>query len=300
MPSEPHPNIKKTIEYPFSPSSMEDIDYAMYNYVNNELNIFATANSGYKKVPVIFSVPERAYQIKNERHIRSGSPGKSAGRTLEYPLLSILRTSINRNPQNKGRYGVYVPPYYDYYKKGGSIEITRRVQQDKTKNFANANSIRKSASGTDKTFQTFPSETNDDIVYETLLVPMPTFIEVTYTVGIITNYAQQMNEVAAPFLARTSTPSVFQVSHEGNSYEAFMEPDFALDNNSSGLDIAERVFKTNVTIRVLGYIVGEETNQETPTIVRRESAVKVTMGRERTIVGDIPDFHYGKKEKYRP
>ena len=299
MPSEPRPNIKELVDYPFSPSTMEDIDYAIYNYINDELNIYATKNSGFRKVPVVFSVPERAYQIKNERAIRSGSPEKSGGRTLEYPMISILRTTINRNPQNKGRYGVYIPPYFDYYKKGGSIEITRRIQQDKTKNFANANSIRKSASDTNKNMQTFPGN-NEDIVYETLLIPMPTFVEVSYTIGIVSNYAQQMNEVVAPFLARTSTPSVFQVSHEGNYYEAFMEPDFALDNNSSGLDVAERVFKTNITIRVLGYIVGEESNQRTPTIVQRESAVKVTIGRERSVVGDIPDFHHGKKEKYRP
>lgn len=299
MPSEPRPNIRESVNYPFSPSTMEDIDYAIYNYVNDELNIYATKNAGFRKVPVVFSVPERAFQIKNERTLRSGSPEKSGGRTLEYPMISVLRTAVNRNPQNKGRYGVYVPPYFDYYKKGGSIEITRRVQQDKTKNFANANSIRKSPSGTDKNRQTFPGD-NEDIVYETLLVPMPTFVEVSYTIGLVSNYAQQMNEIVAPFLARTSTPSVFQVSHEGNHYEAFMEPDFSLENNSSGLDVAERIFKTNITIRVLGYIVGEESNQRTPTIVQRESAVKVTIGRERSVVGDIPDFHYGKKEKYRP
>jgi hypothetical protein len=278
---------------------MEDIDYAIYNYINDELNIFATKNTGFRKVPVIFSVPERAYQIKNERDIRSGSPNKSGGRTLEYPLISILRTSVNRNPQNKGRYGVYVPPYYDYYMKGGSIEIARQVQQDKTKNFANANSIRKSATKTDKNFQTFPGN-NEDIVYETLLIPMPTFVEVNYTIGIVCNYQQQMNEVVAPFATRSSTPSVFTVTHEGNKYEAFMEPDFALDSNMAGLDVAERIFKTNITIKVLGYLVAAETNQETPVVVKRESAVKVTIGRERSVVGDIPDFHFGKKEKYRP
>lgn len=299
MPSNSIVNTQLNASYPLSPSTMEDIDYAIYNYINDELNIFATKNTGFRKVPVIFSVPERAYQIKNERDIRSGSPNKSGGRTLEYPLISILRTSVNRNPQNKGRYGVYVPPYYDYYMKGGSIEIARQVQQDKTKNFANANSIRKSATKTDKNFQTFPGN-NEDIVYETLLIPMPTFVEVNYTIGIVCNYQQQMNEVVAPFATRSSTPSVFTVTHEGNKYEAFMEPDFALDSNMAGLDVAERIFKTNITIKVLGYLVAAETNQETPVVVKRESAVKVTIGRERSVVGDIPDFHFGKKEKYRP
>ena len=37
MPSEPRPNIRESVNYPFSPSTMEDIDYAIYNYVNDEI-----------------------------------------------------------------------------------------------------------------------------------------------------------------------------------------------------------------------------------------------------------------------
>lgn len=285
---------KLTSSYPYSPSTLEDIDYAIYNYINEDLNIYVDSNSGFGKVPVIYSIPERSYQIKNDELLRPN------GRTLEYPLLSILRQSVTKNPQNKGKYGVYIPPYFEkYYNNGGSIEIQRLVQQDKTKNFANANALKKAANVGDKNFQTFPNE-NKNIVYETLSIPMPTFVEVTYTITAISEYQQQMNDIMASFLTPTSTPSVFKISHENKFYEAFIQPDAGLENNSAGLDTTERMFKTTFTIMVLGYLVGASKNQETPFVVRSQGAAKLQIQRERSILQEKPDFHVDRKDKYRP
>ena len=163
MPIDTPLNTQLSASYPLAPSTLEDIDYAIYNYLNHDLNIYTDTNQGFEKVPVIFSIPERAYQIKADPTLRSN------GRTLVYPLMAVIRNSVTKNPSNKGRYGVYVPPYFDYYDRGGAIDIARVVEQDKTKNFANANSIRRSTSGKSKTFQTFPGE-NKNIVYETLSI----------------------------------------------------------------------------------------------------------------------------------
>jgi len=285
-------NVDLSASYPLAPSRLEDIDYALYNFINDDLNVFSTTNEGFDKVPIIFSIPERAYQIKKDPDLRPN------GRTLLYPLMSILRDSVTQNPQNKGRYGVHVPPYFDYYKRGGSVEIARIVDQDKTKNFANANAIRKSSNKTNKNYQTFPME-NKQIVYETMFIPMPTFVEVVYTVGVVAEYQQQMNEILAPFLTVAGTPAVFTIKHEGNRYEAFVDPSFSLENNSAGLDTSERIFKTNITIKVLGYLVGADKNQKTPNVVVRQSAVKVQIQRERAILGDEIESHLGEKYKYR-
>ena len=112
--------------------------------------------------------------------------------------------SITKDPSKKGRYGVHVPPYFEYYSPDGAITIARQIQQDKTKNFANANTVRKSSNGQIATYQTFPNE-NKNIVYETLSIPMPTFLEVNYSISIVTEYQQQMNEIIAAFAAATST-----------------------------------------------------------------------------------------------
>jgi hypothetical protein len=283
-------DLKST--YPLSPSTIEDIDQALFNYLNEDLTISCTSNQGFTKVPVIFASPERSFTIKEHRDVRSND------RVLEYPLIAIVRGNMVKNPQNKGRYGVYVPPFYDYYNRKASIPIARRVMQGKTRERANATALRRFGNGTDTTYGTFPFD-NQKIVYETLMVPYPTFIEIEYEVKFISSYQQQMNEMLAPVLSQFSTPAVFSIKHEGNIYEAFVNESLANESNNADLQTEERLFKTTVNIKVLGHLVGADVNQETPNVVVRESAAEVTIGRERTIVGDEPEFQAGRKDKYR-
>ena len=58
--------VKRTI-LPFKPSTIETIDYAVYDWINEELNIFANTNKGFKKVPIEWVAAERSYQIKEQR-----------------------------------------------------------------------------------------------------------------------------------------------------------------------------------------------------------------------------------------
>jgi len=279
-------------DYGLKPSSLEDIDYALYRYLDETLNISCDTNTGFQKVPIIFSIPERAFQIKDNPDLRPD------GRMLEYPLISMGRREVIKNPQNKGRYGVFIPPYFDFYKRGGAIPIARQVQQDKTRNFANMTAINRFGDKTNATYTTFPFD-NQKVVYETLMVPTPTFVEVNYEIKMISNYLQQMNEMTAPLLSNFSTPAVFTIAHEGNRYEAFIDQSVGNESNNTGLETEERVFKSTVTIKVLGHLIGADKNQVTPSVVVRESAAQVTIGREKAIVGDKPDFHAGRKDKYR-
>tara|TARA_R110000744_G_scaffold1305_3_gene4611 strand:- start:365 stop:1249 length:885 start_codon:yes stop_codon:yes gene_type:complete len=285
---------KLKADYGLTASTIEDVDRAVYNFINDDLNVFCDTNEGFQKVPVIFASPERAYQIKNDPKLRN-----ERGRTLEYPLISIIRSSITNNPANKGRYGVNIPPYYDFYKKGGSIPIARRVMQSKSREFANATSLKKFGGGKNTTYKTFPFD-NQEVVYETLYAPMPTYIEVQYEIKMITDYQQQMNQIVAPFLAQFSTPAVFSIKYESHTYEAFVEPAFSSESNNAGLGTEERQFKTTASIKVLGHIMGADKNQETPVTIVRESAVEVKIGRERTVLGTEPEFKAGRKDKYRP
>lgn len=273
-------------DYSLKPSTLEDIDAAIYEFVNDSLNVFCDTNEGFEKVPVIFAGAERAYQIKNQQELRKN------GRSLEYPIISIIRTSLTKNPENKGRYGVYIPPYFDFYKKGGAVPIARQVQQGKSRERANATAVRKYGQST------FPFD-NEKVVYETLFIPNPTFVELVYQVKMISNYQQQMNQMLAPFLSGFSTPAVFNITYDGNTYEAFVEPDFANESNNAALGTDERVFKSTVTIKVLGHIIGADKNQETPSVAVVESAAEVTIGRERTVTEDKPEFQAQRKDKYR-
>ncbi len=64
-------------------SHIEDFDYCVFNYVNEDLNIFCTTNEGWSKVPVIFSSPERSFSSKNNQEIRDQNG------TLIFPINHI-------------------------------------------------------------------------------------------------------------------------------------------------------------------------------------------------------------------
>ena len=177
-------------DYGLKPSSLEDIDYALYKYLDETLNISCDTNTGFQKVPIIFSIPERAFQIKNNPDLRPD------GRMLEYPLISMGRREVIKNPQNKGRYGVFIPPYFDFYKRGGAIPIARQVQQDKTRNFAVVGNIRE-AEYTGGKAQRHKPRINKRIVIQSLSIPIPIYVNVEYKIMIKTEYQSQMNSLLA-------------------------------------------------------------------------------------------------------
>ena len=52
------------------PSTLETIDTAFYNWVNETLDISATSNRGWNKVPLIWVSAERSFQVKNDKDLR--------------------------------------------------------------------------------------------------------------------------------------------------------------------------------------------------------------------------------------
>ena len=60
---------EKLQEIEFEASTLETIDRAFYKFIDEELNLFATSNDGFKKVPVLWVTAERAFQIKAWQNI---------------------------------------------------------------------------------------------------------------------------------------------------------------------------------------------------------------------------------------
>ena len=270
----------KVIE--LQPSTIETIDMGIYKYVDEKLALHTTTNEGFKKVPVLWLGSERAHQIKNDKEIRDGV-GK-----LKLPLISINRDSIAKDPGFKGSFQAHIFEEGDY--KGGAITRVRRVQQEKTRNFANADFAR----GVKNAKDTGRSD-NKKIVYEYLTSPIPTYVTVMYSVTLRTEYQQQMNDLMTPFITRTGQLNTFLFSEDGHRYEAFIEQNFTENKNVTNLNQDERMFETKINIKVLGYLIGEGVNREKPQITIRENAVEVKISRERVIVGDKAPWK--KKDK---
>ena len=69
MPVRNEENETDLKEITFMPSTLETIDRAFFEFVDDKLNIFASTNKGWEKIPVIWVSAERAFQIKNNKEI---------------------------------------------------------------------------------------------------------------------------------------------------------------------------------------------------------------------------------------
>jgi quinol monooxygenase YgiN len=289
-------NDEKRTILPFEPSTVETIDYALYNWINEEMNVFATHNTGFKKVPCIWGGGERAFQIKNNKDLRDDNGA------LIMPIITVSRTGMTKDDKRGMFYGQIDPKTADPvngYFKGGSIEIARRIKQDKTQNFLNADSARLSGPINNPTIghgqPNFPSKKkNKSVVYEMISVPMPTYVTVQYSMEIRTEYQQQMNEIMQPFITKTGNINYQVIKHEGHRYELFVDGNYNSQNALNELTEETRVYKTTFNLKVLGHLVGAGSNQESPKIVVTETATKVTTPRERTVFEDELPWRNGK------
>jgi len=266
-------------EETFSPSSIETIDGSLLKLFKEDLKIFCTTPDGWKRVPVIWTSAERNFQIKENKDLRDSNG------TLIKPVITVERASVNKDISKRGFIHGNIPDINDA--KGGTITVARKINQDKTANFANADS--KKIYGKDNFRTRNPS---GKTVYETVTIPLPNYIEIQYRVTLYSEYQQQINEMLSPImLAGGSVNYLLIKSEDGqHSYETFIEGNFSDQNNASNLGSEERNFQTEVNIRVLGYIIGAGPNQERPRIVRRQNFVDVKIPRERVITEDINEF----------
>lgn len=178
-----------------------------------------------------------------------------------------------------------MPPVNDA--QGGVVTIARKIKQDKTSNFANADALRRHKQ---KNFRTRKAK---KVVYETITIPLPVYIQANYSVTLYSEYQQQINEMISPFITRPGNINAVSLRKDGHSYEAFINSDFTQNNNLAALSSEERRYETKISIKVIGYLVGDDKNQEQPKIVRRQNAVEVKIPRERVVYGDINDIIKG-------
>tara|TARA_Y100001937_G_scaffold128207_1_gene203015 strand:+ start:2410 stop:3249 length:840 start_codon:yes stop_codon:yes gene_type:complete len=267
-------------------SSIETIDLALYELIDNGFDLHTKTNAGFKKVPVLWISPERAFHIK-EKEIRD-KVGK-----LKLPLITIERTSFAKDPTFKGAFQANIFPnttgprgYRKHQQK-----VAKKPSSKGTRKFASADVHR------DEGQHHYPSE-NKKVVYEEIYTPIPTWITVTYSITLRTEYQQQMNDLMTPFATRTGNINALLIRQEGHQYEAFIQQDFAQSNNMSSLGEDERMFQTKIDIKVLGYLLGDGENEEVPKVIKKETIVELKIVRERSIVGDEKPWETDNK-KYR-
>ena len=261
-------------------STIEDIDYSIMSWLKKDLDLYCNTNEGRIKVPVLWQVPERAYQIKNEKDLRDDN------NTLKLPLVSIERTNIVKNPEQKGSFQAHT---YSVDKNGrsGRFVIAKQIVPNKTQNFAIASGTR---TNTDGKKQQFYPRNNKKIVIRTLSVPIPVYVNVEYKIKLKTEYQQSMNELVTPFVGRTGQINALALQRNGHTYEVFIDQNFTHNNNLSNLGEDTREFNTEISIRVLGYLIGEGPNDNRPIVRVDENVVEYTFPKETTLPSGFLDF----------
>lgn len=264
----------KRTSYPLTPSTIETIDLAMYDWLNGTMDLYAQTNKGWNKTPVIWVSPERSFAVKDNRDLRDDTG------TFILPVITLERMGGEKNPARKGSVWSNIVPAADI--QGGSYEVSRRINQEKTSQFANSDAALK---GRD-----FSLNENKKIVYETAVIPLPIYVVFTYEIEIKTEFQQQMNDLTQPFMVTSGGINRFTIKRDGWHYEAFFKQEYETDNNGDNLDDQQRLFVTKIQVEVLGKLVGEGPNRKQPHVAVRQNIVEVKIPRERVMVGDLDDI----------
>tara|TARA_R110002074_G_scaffold205729_2_gene374140 strand:- start:263 stop:1207 length:945 start_codon:yes stop_codon:yes gene_type:complete len=271
-------------EIEFAPSSLETIDGAMLRFLDEDLNLSVGTNEGFKKVPVLWVTAERAYQIKHNKDLRDQEE------TLILPLITVNRASVSKVPNKRGT--VYANLYPVPDAKGGVITIARQINQKKTAEFQNAFANRKY--GPDKNVSSKMANTNkrnmsvQRVVYETISIPIPTWVTLNYEITLRTEFQQQINELLRPFITVPGNSRMpRRIQYENHFYEVFIDGNINNNSNKANLGMERRNYEQTINIEVLGYLIGDGENQEKPKIIRRQNAVEYKLSREKVIFGDL-------------
>lgn len=252
-------------------STIETVDTGFYEWVNKGLDLHTKTNKGVIKAPVLWLGTERVFQIKSDQRIRD-THGK-----LILPLITINRTSMTKDPSFKGSFQAHMPTGT----AGGATLWKKNYNQEKTSNFQKERHYHDS-----KGNETGKSVQDAGIVYDNYTTEIPVYLTMMYEVVIRAEYQQQMNDLLQPFITSTGQINSVIFKKDGHRYEAFIQQEFSQNDTVSNLAEQARIFETKITVKVLGYLLGEGANRDTPKLSRKENRARIRFTRERTMIGD--------------
>ena len=223
--------------YDIKPVTLETVDQAVVDYFDKRLKTTVETERGRAKVSTIFATGERWKLIRDNKGLRDENG------TLILPLISVVRTNIDRTPGMRA-----------LAQETPSITIRKEIHS-KTANIQNLIKVRKSIG--------FPSTVRPP-VYEYLTIPFPDFATIYYEITIWTQYQAQMNEVLEKIFYNYDHMDSFVMPSEydgnkrkGNSYYfvGFRDGSVAPKTNVQDFTDKERVIQYIYTIKVPAYLM---------------------------------------------
>lgn len=252
--------------------TMEDADRAVFDLFDKELPLQFVQHDEVKRIPVIFATGER-FAVLNRKE-----PLRDKNKTLILPLISIMRTGINQQPDNGHGPGqmhptklkIKVSPESDTYKR--LVNKLGLVNQDNVASNSHivgapgegtlpgtVGSRRASARGTE-TPTSGPRLSPDllDNIYEIITMPPVKYYQATYNITIWSQFFKQMNDIITVIMStyQNNYGRTFRLeTSKGYWFVGYISSEFSSGENFDDLTDSERLIKQSFDIKVNAYLI---------------------------------------------
>jgi len=250
------------------PCGIEDVDAAVLRAFNVDLGLCVTAAEGIVPVRAIFAAGERWNQVKNRPQIRDKNG------SLLLPLIAMTRTGIAQDSSDDiaGR-GIN--------QQTGKLTVRRLLSRSdpSLQRLLNRYGVRGLGLWKQPNVSLAPSRPQigdlavadrnvaaggmmvQDLtrsIVETVTVPSPQFVTLTYDIRVWASYTTQMNEISERLLASyLPNDRAFKlVSPKGYWFIGYVEGDgLRSDGNADSVGDDERLIRAQLTLRVPAYVL---------------------------------------------
>jgi len=257
--------------------TIEDIDRAIFEFINDNLNIHVKSDNTLKKVPVIFASGERWALVRQRKALRDENG------TIILPLISIRRTEIDRSyeaslPAGNAAHKSVVfkvkrsPKNSNFQNLRNSVGLVN--QTNAAKNFGTtidgpaAKTSRRLAakafSGTVFRGKQIVSKNKPEIV-DVFTIPYPDFARIDYEITFWAQYQEEINQMLHRYFNDFSIFSIdqFQVNtKKGYYFMAFGRPDIANESNVEEFTDTERIIRQTMFLECPIYFIQTQVGEE--------------------------------------
>jgi hypothetical protein len=197
--------------------SLETIDELIVYYIKNSIKPTVRQNNQNIEVDVIFGNEELFNTVQAEGYYRDKNE------KLLYPLIILNRTSVEKNNDFFTKIDANYPEdFYFYEKKFSKKNIYGRTNEINTSR-------------------------------EFVKIPIANYVNITFEGVILTNYKIHQNKLIESILYASNS---YWGNLSENSYRFLTVVETFSDNSDVSVD-NERIIKSNFTLKVKAYLIGD-------------------------------------------
>jgi hypothetical protein len=225
--------------------TLEDIDEAVYYYLDQELNLSVENNGELIKVPIVYGAGERWKTVQADGYYRDKN-GK-----IQVPLIMFKRTSVEKRRDIGNKLDGNKPNLY----------ITEQNRYSRKNVYDSFNLLNDSRQPVREIYQ----------------VPVPDYIYANYEAILWTDFMTQNNKLVEAI-------EYVSDSYWGNKEKHLFQVNVDQIQNINELQVGEdRLVKANFNFKLAGYLLPDTFKNETQAIKKEFTRAEIRIGSETVI-----------------